>query len=132
MSKPPLPATLRRIFEVVVQEAEHNPELAEKLARAIGASSTAPRPAPRKPFDASQLHAVNILRLHGEAALLGRLEQVKAMEDLRSVAAASGLVLSERVAKARASRAALIAAIVEAAKHYDAQRSAALPDMQTS
>jgi hypothetical protein len=79
----------------------------------------------RKPFDASQLHAVNILRLHGEAALRGKLEQVKAIEDLRSVAAASGLVLWASAGKARASRVELIAAIVEAAKHYDAQRSAA-------
>jgi hypothetical protein len=129
MSKDRIPATLRRIFEVVVREAEHNPALAEKLARAIGedfaAEAAPPKPAARKPFDASQLHAVNILRLHGEAALRGKLEQVKAIEDLRSVAAASGLVLWASAGKARASRAELIAAIVEAAKHYDAQRSAA-------
>ena len=84
-----------------------------------------PKPAPRRAFDASQFHAVNILRLHGEAALRGKLEQVKAVEDLRSVATASGLVLSGSAGKARPSRAELIAAIVEAAKHYDAQRSAA-------
>jgi hypothetical protein len=129
MSKPRIPATLRRIFEVVVREAEHNPALAEKLAQAIGedfaAGAAPPKPPTRKPFDASQLHAVNILRLHGEAALRGKLEQVKAIEDLRSVAAASGLVLWASAGKARASRAELIAAIVEAAKHYDAQRSAA-------
>jgi hypothetical protein len=129
MSKARIPATLRRIFEVVVREAEHNPALAEKLAQAIGedfAAAAAPtKPPVRKPFDASQLHAVNILRLHGEAALRGKLEQVKAIEDLRSVAAASGLVLWASAGKARASRVELIAAIVEAAKHYDAQRSAA-------
>jgi hypothetical protein len=52
------------------------------------------------------------------------------VEDLRSVARASGLVLSGGADKARASRAELIAGIVEAAKHYDAQRStaAAMPD----
>jgi hypothetical protein len=129
MSQASIPAKLRRIFEVVVREAEHNPTLAEELARAIGedfaAGAAAAKPPPRKPFDASQLHAVNILRLHGEAALLGRLEQVKAIEDLRSVAAASGLVLCGSAGKPRASRAELIAAIIEAAKHYDAQRSAA-------
>ena len=129
MSKVPAHATLRRIFDVVVREAEHNPALAQKLARAISedlaAEPASPKPVPRKPFDASQFHAVNILRLHGESALRGKLEQVKAVEDLRSVATASGLVLWGNAGKARPSRAELIAAIVEAAKHYDAQRSAA-------
>jgi hypothetical protein len=83
--------------------------------------------AARKTFDASQYHAINILRTHGEAALRGKLEQVKAVEDLKSVADASGLVLSGGAgkAKARLTRAELIAGIIEAAKHYDAQRSAA-------
>ena len=78
-----------------------------------------------EPSIASQFHAINILRLHGEAALRGKLEQVKAVEDLKSVARASGLVLSGSACKPRPSRAELILAIVEAAKHYDAQRSAA-------
>ena len=129
MSKAPVHATLRRIFDVVVREIEHNPALAQKLAHAIAedlaAEPGSPKPAPRKPFDASQFHAVNILRLHGESALRGKLEQVKAVEHLRSVATASGLVLWGSAGKARPSRAELIAAIVEAAKHYDAQRSAA-------
>jgi hypothetical protein len=129
MSKAPVHATLRRIFDVVVREIEHNPALAQKLAHAIAeglaAEPGSPKPAPRKPFDASQFHAVNILRLHGESALRGKLEQVKAVEDLRTVARASGLVLCAGASRARPSRTDLIAAIVEAAKHYDAQRSAA-------
>jgi hypothetical protein len=130
MTKAPVHATLRRIFDVVAREAEHNPELAQKLAHAIAedlaAMPASPKPAPRKPFDASQFHAVNILRLHGESALRGKLEQIKAVEDLKSVATASGLVLSGSAGRARPSRAELIAMIVEAAKHYDAQRSAAI------
>ena len=127
MSK--VPATIRRIFAVIASEAERNPALAQKLAQAIAedfaAEQRAPQPATRAPFDASQFHAINILRLHGEAALRGKLEEIKTVENLRSVATASGLVLSARVGKARPSRAELITAIVEAAKHYDAQRSAA-------
>ena len=129
MSKIPAHATLRRIFDVVVREAEHNPELAQKLAHAIAedlaAAPASPKPAPRKPFDASRFHAINILRLHGESALRGKLEQVKTVEDLKSVATASGLVLWGSAGKARPSRAELVDAIVEAARHYDAQRSAA-------
>jgi hypothetical protein len=124
-----IPEALRRIFDVVVREAERNPGLAQKLAQAIGtdlaaapAIGTPPR---RRLFDPSQYHAVNILRQHGEAALRGKLEEVRGVEELRSVAKASGLVLSSGADKARASRAELIAGIVEAAKHYDAQRSAA-------
>jgi len=130
MTKARIPATLRRIFAVIVREAERNPALAEELAKALredlAAEPGSLRSVPRKPFDASQLHAINILRLHGEAALRGRLEQIKAVETLRSVAAASGLVLSGGAGRARTSRAELITAIVEAAKHYDAQRSAAI------
>ncbi len=121
--------TLRRILDVVVREAEHNPVLSQKLAEAIdeefAARAKIRPPAARKPFDASQYHAINILRQHGEAALRGKLEQVRAVDDLRSVAMASGLVLSGDAGKARPSRAELIAGIVEAAKLYDAQRSAA-------
>jgi hypothetical protein len=121
--------TLRRLFDAVVREAEQNPGLAEKLAQAIGedlgARPRAPRPASRRAFDASQLHAINILRLHGEAALRGKLEQVKAVEDLKAVAKSSGLVLSGSAAKTRPLRSQLITGIIEAAKHYDAQRGAA-------
>lgn len=122
-------AMLRRIFEVIVREAEHNPALAHKLAQAVAADADAlpspPQPTRRKPFDASQFHAINILRLHGESALRGKLEQVKGVDDLKAVARASGLVLSGSACKGRPSRVELITGIVDAAKLYDAQRSAA-------
>jgi hypothetical protein len=121
--------TLRRLFGVIVREAEGNPALAKKLAAAIAghcdARPRSPKRARRKVFDAAQFHAVNILRLHGEAALRGKLEQVRAVQDLRAVALASGLVLAGSAGSARPSRAQLILGIIEAAKHYDAQRSAA-------
>jgi hypothetical protein len=127
MSEAQIHATLRRIFDVVVREAEHNPALAQKLVQAIAedvpAETGSARRTRGKPFDASPFHAVNILRLHGESALRGKLEQVKAVADLKSVARLSGLVLAG--GKARPSRAELISEIVAAAKHYDAQRSAA-------
>ena len=76
-------------------------------------------------FDSAQVHAINILRLHGESALRGKLEQIKATADLKAVARASGLVLPAGMSKARPSRTELISEIIQAAKHYDAQRSAA-------
>jgi hypothetical protein len=124
-----IPDTLRRLFEAVIREAEQNPEFARRLldaaGRSCGAASRPARPARRSNFDAAQLHVVNTLRQHGEAALLGKLEQVKAVESLKAVARASGLVLSGSAAKPRPSRTELIRGIIEAAKHYDAQRSAA-------
>jgi hypothetical protein len=129
MSTEPTHETLRRIFDVVVREAEHNPALAAMLAQAMAHDGESGRvrrkPAPRRTFEASQMHAVNILRLHGEAALRGRLEQIRAAGHLKAVATASGLVLSGAAAGSRATRAVLIDGIVAAAKHYDAQRSAA-------
>jgi hypothetical protein len=125
----PIHETLRRLFDVIAREAAQNPVLAQQLSDIMGerlGASAAPEPRHRRAaFDASRLHAVNILRLHGEPALRGRLEQVKSVEDLRCVARASGLVLSPGADKARATRAELIAGIIEAARHYDAQRSAA-------
>jgi hypothetical protein len=127
MSDAQLQATLRRLFEAIASEIEHNPALARKLAQAMGRGGQAEpeRPRPRRPFAAAEFHAVNMLRTHGEAALRGRLEQVKAVEDLRSLATASGLVLSGSAARVRPSRAELIDGIVDAARHYDEQRSAA-------
>jgi hypothetical protein len=121
--------TLCRLFDVIAREAERNPALAQKLADAIaGHRNARPRSPKRgrcKVFDASQFHAVNILRLHGEAVLRGKLEQVRAVDELRAVALASGLVLAGSAGGPRPSRAQLILGIIEAAKHYDAQRSAA-------
>ena len=59
------------IFNVIVREAQKNPVLAKELIEAIAEGPT-PRPettalATRKRFDASEFHAVNILRLHGES-----------------------------------------------------------------
>jgi hypothetical protein len=125
----PVHETLRRLFDVIAREAEQNPALAQKLfdimSEQLGSSARSERPLRRATFDAAQLHAVNVLRLHGEPALRGRLEQVKTVEDLRCVARASGLVLPAGADKARATRAELIAGIIDAAKHYDAQRAAA-------
>jgi hypothetical protein len=121
--------TLRRLFDAVLREAEQNPALAEKLAQAIGENFGSLPRSPKRTgsgtFDAAQVHAVNILRLHGESALRGRLEQIKAMADLKAVARTSGLVLPASRSKSRQSRTDLITEIIESAKHYDAQRSAA-------
>ena len=129
MKQIPAHEVLDRIFKVMVREAQKNPTLARELIEAIAEGSTSEPEittlVARKAFDASEFHAVNILRLHGESALRGKLEQVKAVEDLRSVARISGLVLSGSACKARPSRADLISGIIAAAKHYDAQRSAA-------
>jgi hypothetical protein len=121
--------TLRRLFDAVLREAQQNPALAEKLAQAIGEDVGSPRRSPKRTgsatFDAAQVHAINILRLHGESALRGKLEQIKATADLKAVARASGLVLPASTSKAKPSRTELISGIIEAAKHYDARRSAA-------
>lgn len=120
---------LRRIFGVIVREAEQNPALARKLglviAEGFAAESKTAKPALRKQFDRPEFHAIIILRSHGEAALRGKLEQVKTVENLKFVARASGLVLTGNACKVRPSRADLINGIIAAAKHYDAQRSAA-------
>ena len=125
MKQRPAHEILRQLLEVIVREAEDNPALAQKLVRALTEPAAVSKPLARNQFDASQFHAINILRLHGEDALRGKLEQVRAVEDLKSIARASGLMLSGDACKPRPLRADLISAIIAAAKHYAAQRSTA-------
>jgi hypothetical protein len=129
MTDVPAREVLDRLFRAIVQEADKNDAFARSLLDALQANlaarAGARKPSPRKPFDASQLHAINLLRTHGENVLRGKLEQVKTVEDLRAVATFSGLVLTGPAARPKATRVAMIDAIVAAAKHYDAQRSTA-------
>jgi hypothetical protein len=129
MTETPAHEVLRRLFDVIVSEAKTNEPLARKLVAAFGeivpADPSKPQPAPRKQPIPAAFHAINVLRSHGEGALRGKLEQVRELEGLRSIASASGLVLTGGAAKPKASRAELIDGIIAAAKHYDAQRSTA-------
>ena len=128
MTDVPAREVLDRLFRAIVREAENNDAFARSLLDALQANlaARAGKKAPaRKPFDASQLHAINVLRTHGENVLRGKLEQVKAVEDLRAVARFSGLLLTGPAARPKAKRGDLIEGIIAAAKHYDAQRSTA-------
>jgi hypothetical protein len=120
---------LRRVFDVILSEAKKNDVLAREVVAALGAVAAAVAdkqpPGPRKASGAPDFHAINVLRSHGEPALRGMLEQVRVSERLRSIASASGLVLTGSAARPKASRAELIDGIISAAKHYDAQRSTA-------
>jgi hypothetical protein len=120
---------LRRLFDVILTEAKKNDVLAREVVEALGAVAAAeshkPRPGPRKASSPAEFHAINVLRSHGESALRGMLEQVRVSDRLRSIASASGLVLTGSASKPKASRAELIDGIISAAKHYDAQRSTA-------
>jgi hypothetical protein len=135
MTKAPAHEVLRRLFDVIVSEARKNEPLARRLVEALGGAAAVardkPAAVPRKTSDPADFHAINVLRSHGESALRGKLEQVRAVERLRAIANVSGLVLSGGASKPKASRAELIDGIISAAKHYDAQRNtaaAAAPD----
>jgi hypothetical protein len=129
MTKAPAHEVLRRLFDVIASEAKRNDALARQVVEALGGAAAdkldKPAAAPRKTYESADFHAINVLRSHGESALRGRLEQIRASDRLRSIANASGLVLSGSASKAKASRAELIDGIISAAKHYDAQRSEA-------
>lgn len=128
MTEVPAHEILSRLFTVIVKEAEANPALAKKLLAAFPETIVATFEKPKRSaatFDPASYHAVNILRTHGEAALRGKLEQIKAVKDLQAVAKASGLVLSGTSAKAKAKRGEVIDGVIEAARHYIEQRDAA-------
>ena len=129
MNEVPAHIILNRLFAAILSEAERNEAFAKRLIAALPESVVVkfeePKPRPRRAFDPTCLHAVNILRLHGEPVLRGKLEQIRPIEDLKAVARASGLVLAGDAVKPKASREDLINGIIAAAKHYDAQRSTA-------
>jgi len=131
MSQLPAHEILGAIFGVFIRAAEKDPAFAQELMQAlsggIAENSTmgGQKSRLRRLFDPTGFHAINILRAHGEDALRGRLEQVRATADLRSVAMFSGLVLSGRASNSRATREDLIDGIVAAATHYVAQRGVA-------
>ena len=132
MSQLPAHEILGAIFGVIVRAAEKDPAFAQELMQALSggiaenSSTGGQKSRLRRLFDPSGFHAINILRAHGEDVLRGKLEQVRATADLRSVAVYSGLVLSGHASSSRATRDDLIDGIVAAAKHYVAQRGMAI------
>jgi hypothetical protein len=131
MSQLPAHEILGAIFGVITRAAKKDPAFAQALMQALSSgiaensSKEGQKLGLRRLFDPSGFHAINILRAHGEDVLRGKLEQVKATADLRSVAMSSGLVLSGRASNSRATREELIKGIIAAARHYVAQRDVA-------
>jgi hypothetical protein len=122
MTDAPAHEILGRVFRIIQRAAEKDPLFAREVMQAL---STRQNSGVRRLFDPSGFHAINILRAHGEDALRGKLEHIKATANLRLVAKFSGLMLSGRASNSRATREDLINGIITAAKHYDAQRGLA-------
>jgi hypothetical protein len=130
MTDTPAHEILGKVFRVIQRAAEKDPLFAREVMQALldgmaESSSARQNSGLRRLFDPSGFHAINIPRAHGEDALRGKLEQLRAAADLRSVARFSGLMLSGRASSSRATRADLINGIIMAAKHYNAQRRVA-------
>lgn len=133
---------LEKVFQVVLEEAKSNPEFAQKIEAAVSTAvgRTAPQKTKQKSkasrtssaakktkttrFDATEYHAVVILRSYDEGVLRGRLNTLT-KEKLRKVASFSGLVLTGISAKKTATKEEIIEGIVAAAKQYIAQRGIA-------
>lgn len=117
---------LDAIFKVVVDEAHANADFANRLRDALNGPSSVPSQKPKvdksKESNAPDIHAINILRKHGEQMLRGRLSNLRTKADLAQVAKRSGLRLTGKAAKKSATRPDLIDGIVEAAIQYDRQR----------
>ena len=119
---------LEKLFAVFLAEARNNPSLTKKMLAAFPKGVIAKVEAPQKPrkaFDPSQHHAINILRSHGENMLRGRLETIRKKADLRAVARASGIVLDGAAAKKNPTLEDLVEGIIRGAKHYHKQRAGA-------
>ena len=116
------------LFGVIIDEAKRNEGFARRLMSVYPEAVVARTARPQKSdasFDASQYHAVNILRNHGEAMLRGRLSSLRTKAELKEVAKRSGLKLTGKALRKSATMADLIDGIALAARHYVAQRGAA-------
>lgn len=119
---------LDAVFKIVLEEARSNANFADRLRSALGEPATitpAQKAKSAKPSAAADVHAVNILRQHGEQMLRGRLSNIRTKTDLSQVAKRSGLRLTGKAAQKSATRTDLIDGIIDAAKQYDSQREAA-------
>ncbi len=120
---------LEAVFKTVIDEARNNPAFAKRIQAALagkGEGKAKPRvPQHSETPHTPDVHAVNILRQHGEQMLRGRLSNLRTKADLLAVAKRSGLRLTGTAAKKNASRPDIIDGIVIAAHHYDSQREAA-------
>ena len=132
MTEIPAHEILKNVFDVIVKEAKTNPEFAEKMVEALPAHmvSTAKTRSKRKldrkqkRFDANKYHAVNILRRYDAGVLEGKLLELT-KENLKTAAAFSGLRLTGPATRKSATKAVIVKAIVDAAKHYVEQRNIA-------
>jgi len=117
---------LEGVFREVVAEARSNPDFAKRLRDALDEKPvrTASKGSRQAAGTRPDLHAVNILRQHGEQMLRGRLSSLRTKSDLQYVAKRSGLRLTGSAAKKTATRPELIEGIVAAAQQYNSQRQA--------
>jgi len=128
MKTVPAHEVVEALFDVIASEARRNKAFARRLLSVYPETVVARIEAGDKrksTFDASAHHAVNLLRNHGEAMLRGRLSSLNTRAQLREVATRSGLRLTGKGARPSATKAEIVDAIVDAAKHYVAQREAA-------
>jgi hypothetical protein len=129
MNTLPAHEILARLFATVVEEAKKRPEFAASLLSAFPEAIVArieKEPGKKKSgFDPSSIHAVNVLRQHGEETLRGRLQQIGTIKDLKAVASHSGIELPSSATRKGAKKADMIEGIIVGAKHYDSQRKAA-------
>jgi hypothetical protein len=119
---------LEAVFQTVVAEARANPAFADRVRRALS-DAAAERPKQgtgnrKKPAGASppNIHAVNVLRLHGEQMLRGQLSNLRTKTELLRIAKRSGLRLTGDASKRSATRSDMIEGIVVAALQYVSQR----------
>lgn len=115
------------LFDVITEEAKNNEGFARRLM-SVYPETVIARTKTRKSgkkFDASQYHAVNILRNHGAAMLRGRLSSLRTKAELREVTRRSGLKLTGKALGKNATMSEIIEGVVAAAEQYIAQRGAA-------
>ncbi|MFP3921500.1 MAG: hypothetical protein ACLFPA_11520 [Dichotomicrobium sp.] len=85
---------LARIFEVVLEEARHRPEFAEKLLKALPSGAIAQIEKPQKTreskpgFDPNAFSLVAVMQTEGETGLRRRLNPLQRKQDLRALAEA--------------------------------------------
>ncbi len=122
---------LKRLFDVIIEEAAQRPDFAEKLVSVLPTSAIAriEKPAKtsrqKKAFNPDAFSLVALLQTQGEDGLKRQLNPIDRKQQLREIARAQHIPLTGTAASKRATLEQIRAALISGAKARLAGRQAA-------
>ncbi|MDX2155932.1 MAG: hypothetical protein SFW09_05405 [Hyphomicrobiaceae bacterium] len=117
---------LKSIFSVIVAKAERDPAFATEMIRAIGSIPTVEvvKSAKKEKLNPTEVNPVKILRDEGEIALRSTLDRHE-KASVKAIAQANGIQLASNLRGTKATKSALVEAVLAGARFKLTERNAA-------